>query len=208
MTGLDQAWTEVLLDIWREGQRLSAVGPGPVEQHLAHATALAEGLDPPTRAVDLGSGAGIPGLALAGRWPESRWMLLDAARRRVRLLEDAIRRLGWEDRVVAVHGRAEDVARDPRWEARSDLVVARSFGSPSSTLECGVRFVAQGGLLVVSEPPEEVRGRWSGAALAELGLEEVPGEDASVRIKRFRRVGPIPASVPRRAGIPTRRPLF
>lgn len=208
MTDVDPVWTHVLLDVWREGQRMSAVGPGPVERHLAHAIALAETLDPPIHAVDLGSGSGIPGLALAGHWPESRWMLLDAARRRVRLLEDAIRRLGWGDRVTAVHGRAEDVARDARWEARSDLVVARSFSSPSSTLECGVRFLAQGGLFVVSEPPEEVRGRWSVDALAELGLDEVSGEDTSVRIKRFRRVGPIPASVPRRAGIPTRRPLF
>lgn len=208
MTGRDPVWTEVLLEVWREGQRISAVGPGPVEQHLAHAVALAEALDPPAHGVDLGSGAGIPGLALAGCWPQSRWMLLDAALRRVRLLKDAIRRLGWEDRVVAVHGRAEDVARDPRWEARSDLVVARSFGSPASTLECGLRFLAHGGVIVVSEPPEEVRGRWSGADLAELGLEEVPGEHGAVRIRRFRRVGALPPSLPRRAGIPTRRPLF
>lgn len=202
-------WQEALLDVWRDGQRLSAVGPGPVTEHLEHSSALAAQLPAPARAVDLGSGAGIPGLALAGWWPESEWLLVDAARRRVRLLEDAVTRLDWRGRVHVVHGRAEDLARVPDWRAWADLVTARSFGSPAATAECGIGFLRPGGVLVVTEPPTEDEVRWPPGPLAAIGLRPVPSPPTDrVRIQRLERIGEVPEHLPRRAGIPTKRPLF
>lgn len=206
-------WIEIVLDVWRAGQRLSAVGPGPVEAHLAHARGLAGQLAEPERAVDLGSGAGVPGLALAGLWPESRWMLVEAAQRRVRLLSDAIDRLGWGDRVTAVHGRAETLAHDPSCRGGADLVIARSFGPPAVTAECGVAFLRPDGLLVVTEPPRDADDtaevRWPAGPLAELGLRAEPDAPRhDVAVQRLRLVGEVPPSVPRRPGIPAKRPRF
>lgn len=202
-------WEAVVLDIWRAGQRLSAVGPGPVDVHLEHGKRLAAQLSPPRLAIDIGSGAGIPGLVLAGVWPESRWLLLDAAARRVRLLEEAVGRLGWIGRVEVRHGRAEAVAREPEWRGAADLVTARSFGPPAATAECGAGFLAVDGLLVVTEPPDDTPGRWSSSALSQIGLAPVaPAETDVVRIQRLLRVGDVPDSVPRRPGIPQKRPLF
>lgn len=205
----DPAWRATLRDIWRRGQRLSAVGPGPVEAHLAHSTALAAELEEPRRAVDLGSGAGIPGLALAGCWPDSAWLLLDASRRRARFLADAVAQLGWEDRVSVVHGRAEAVAHDDGWRGWADLVVARSFGPPAATAECGVGFLRPGGMLVVTEPPESPTRRWPADGLRQLGLSPRPARPGdTVRIQRLVADGSIAPQFPRRPGVPTRRPLF
>lgn len=203
------SWADTLLDVWRDGQRLSAVGPGTVAAHLEHSTALAAQLEPPRRAVDLGSGAGIPGLALAGCWPESEWLLVDAARRRIRFLEEAVARLDWRARVHVLHGRAEDVARIPAWRGWADLVTARSFGPPAVTAECGAGFLRPGGVLVVTEPPAGAHARWPTEPLSVIGLRPVPSPPSDqVRIQRLERVGPLPDHVPRRAGIPTKRPLF
>lgn len=208
MTRDSLAWTDTLLEVWRSGQRLSAIGPGPVDEHLTHSLAIAAQLDPPAVGVDLGSGAGVPGLALAGIWPESRWTLVDAARRRCQLLEDAVSALGWVDRVTVVHGRAEDLGRDEAYREGATLVTARSFGPPAVTAECGAPLVAVGGLLVVTEPPE-AGDRWPDEPLAALGMvtEPSPAGDA-VRIQRLRKTAPIDRRFPRRPGIPAKRPLF
>ena len=203
-------WQAVLLEVWRQGQRLSAVGPGAVEVHLDHALALAGQLDRPEVGVDIGSGAGIPGLALAGTWPASRWLLVDASARRVALLQDAIRRLGWLTRVEARHGRAEDLAREPAWRGRADLVTARSFGPPAVTAECGAGFLSPTGVLVITEPPIGLgEERWPPEGLATLGLRTCvsPATDV-VRIQRLALIDGVPDSVPRRAGMPAKRPRF
>jgi 16S rRNA (guanine527-N7)-methyltransferase len=200
----DAPWVATVLEVWREGQARSMVGPGDPRAHLEHARRLASTLTEPARVLDLGSGAGIPGLALAGLWPASTWTLLDAAQRRVRVLEDAVERLGWNDRIQVVHGRAEEVGRRPAHREAYDLVVARSFGSPAVTAECGGAFVALGGALVVTEPPG-AEPRWPAAPLAELGLEVAP-PDAG--FQRLVRVAPLDDRYPRRPGVPAKRPLF
>ena len=182
----DPRWVATLLEHWEVGQQMGAVGPGSVRRQFDHATALAAQVAPPRRAVDLGSGAGVPGLALAGHWSDSSWVLIDASARRVRLLSQAIRALNWGDRVRALHARAEDAARHPDLRGSADLVVSRSFGPPAVTAECGVGFLSSEGLLVVTEPPDEGADRWPADGLALLGLEVVAGPDAEpVRIQRL-----------------------
>jgi 16S rRNA (guanine527-N7)-methyltransferase len=199
------AWRTALLEVWAEGQRLSAVGPGDVSVHLEHAMHLADQLQAPGRAVDLGSGAGIPGLALAGLWPESRWTLVDAAQRRTRLLERAVHELGWADRVRVVHVRAEDLGRQDEHRGRYDLVTARLFGPPSAAAECGAPLLRIGGILAVTEPPDPAPDRWPADAVAPLGLEATDPEPG---LQRFRAVRAPEDRFPRKAGVPVRRPLF
>ncbi len=209
--GLAEPWHQPLLALWEQGQRLSAVGPGPVQVHLDHSLALAGVLDPPAFAVDLGSGAGIPGLALAGQWPETQMLLIDAAARRARFLARAVAELGWSGRVTVVHGRAEDLGRDRQWRGRADLVTARAFGPPATTAECGAPFLRVGGLLVVTDPPDGfgVDDRWPVDGLAKLGMSALPRTGAeAISLRRLRLDRPLRDEIPRRAGVPERRPLF
>ena len=181
------------------------VGPGDPQEHLDHAAALAQVLAPARLAVDLGSGAGIPGLALAGLWPDSVWVLVDAAQRRVRLLEASVDAVGWGARVSVRHGRAEDLARDPALRGNADLVTSRSFGPPAVTAECGAAFLREGGVLAVTEPPGSTGDRWPQAGLDRLGLTAL-GVRQGVQLLRAQRL--TPSEFPRRAGVPEKRPIF
>jgi 16S rRNA (guanine527-N7)-methyltransferase len=131
-------------------------------------------------------------------------VLLDAGDRRATFLTDAIETLDLGDRVQIVQMAAEEAGRDHRWRARFDLVVARGFGPPAVVAECAAPFLRQGGRLVVSEPPAAEPSRWPREALAELGLADLGG--TTVRILLQERVAP--EEVPRRAGVPARRPRW
>lgn len=187
----------------RRAQQLGFLGPGPVGAHLEHAAAFADAVSEPQVALDLGSGGGVPGLALALRWPSSHWVLLDSNDRRTAFLEQVVGDLDLTERVRVLKARAEQAAHHPEWRGVFDLVVARSFGAPAVTAECGGAFLRIGGHLVVSEPPEEASGRWAG--LAELGLED-RGRFGPVRV--IARTDRPPDRSPRRVGVPVKRPLW
>ncbi|MGZ4710399.1 MAG: RsmG family class I SAM-dependent methyltransferase, partial [Acidimicrobiales bacterium] len=148
---------EALVGVLERSRDLGFLGPGPVEPHIEHARRFSAALTGPrpARALDLGSGGGLPGLVLILAWPSTVWCLLDANQRRTDFLTDAVDELGVADRVTVVRGRAEEVAHDPAHRGRFDLVVARSFGKPAVTAECAAGFLVVGGMLVVSEPPSE-----------------------------------------------------
>lgn len=196
-----------LLSLWEAAQQQGLIGPGPVTDHLVHAERFAASIGaPPRSAVDLGSGAGVPGLALALHWPTSHWWLLDANQRRSSFLAAAVEALDLGDRVVVDARRAEIVGRDPLHRFAHDLVVARSFGPPAVVAECAAPLLDQGGHLVVSEPPED-RDRWPADGLSDLGLVAAT-LTADAGFVRFQATAPCPARFPRRVGIPTKRPLF
>ncbi len=166
---------------------------------------LAEGL-----LLDLGSGAGLPGLALAVALPTSRWLLLDGRARSAEFLSHAVRRLGLESRVRVVGGRAEVVAHDAIYRATAQVVVARSVASPAAVAECAAGFLIPGGRLIVSEPPEPRGGRWETAGLRRLGMgaATVVQTPEQFHFSVIEQQLPCPPAYPRRTGVPARRPLF
>jgi len=199
-----------LLDVLGEARGPGLLGPGPVEEQVAHTRALA-GLvgAPPGRFLDLGSGGGIPGLVLAVDWSDARAVLLDAHRRACTFLQRAVPRLGLEERVAVACGRAEELARAPDLRGRFELVVARAFGRPAVTAECAVGFLEPGGRLVVSEPPGSPAGRWDPAALGTLGLSApIIRRAAGATAAILELEGPAPERWPRRNGVPAKRPLW
>lgn len=211
---------------------LGFLGAGSVEVQVDHALGFGAGPigvhgDPVVRLLDLGSGGGVPGLVLASAWPDAEVVLLDASDRRTAFLAESVHALGWADRVRVVRDRAEVVGRDPDLRGRFDAVVARGFGPPAVTAECGAPFLAVGGHLVVSEPPASGRGqrraakaalpepvdqdggqRWDAAVLGQLGLELDRAWDRPYHYRSLVLRRPCPDRYPRRDGVPGRRPLF
>lgn len=197
-----------LLEVLGQARDLGFLGPGPVAGHVEQAAAFEAATAPPGRLLDLGSGGGVPGLVLAVHWAATEVTLLDAQLRRVRHLLEAVEALGIDDRVLVLHGRAEELARDESHRGTYDVVSARSFAPPGITAECGAGFLVDGGRLLVTEPPG-APDRWPADGLAALGLVDdglVSGPVSSVRM--LRAVGaPLP-SVPRRVAAMQRSPRF
>lgn len=205
--------TATLTDVLERARSLGFLGDGPVLAHVHHAEAFSTAIDTAGRfdgrALDLGSGGGVPGLILAVRFPSSRWTLLDSMERRTTFLATAIADLGLDDRVDVVTARAEVLGHDPMFRGRFDVVTARSFGSPAAVAECGAAFLRPGGRLIVSEPPGATGVRWPATGLAPLGLAPrglVRAGTGTVEV--LEAVEACPARFPRRVGVPTRRPLF
>ena len=191
-----------------DAQNFGFLGPGAITTHIDRAIDLAAALDvPPQQALDLGSGAGVPGLPLALLWAETRWVLLDGSATRASFLERAVTELQIGERVSVLGSRAEEAARG-ELRGAFDLVVARSFAGPAVTAECGSPFLKVGGLLVVAEPPGGDPGRWDRSGLAELGLEPGMARTRPTAFQTLVQVSPCPERYPRRVGVPAKRPLF
>lgn len=154
-------------------QRQGIVG-GDLSEHRQHAQLFAElvdtELDAPTRAVDLGSGGGLPALVLIDHWPDSHWLLVEVREKRASFLSRAVRMLNAQDRVTVWAGDAQAAHQSVEWHATADLVTARAFGRPSLVAECGQPFLRPGGSIVVSDPPEFGDERWPADPLGTLGL--------------------------------------
>lgn len=197
-----------LVQVLERARRLGVLGPGPVLDHVEHAAGFVEGLESVAAGglvIDLGSGAGVPGLVVAEARPDLRVVLLDSLERRCALLVEAVEALGWTGRVQVLEARAEEVGRDPGWRGTADAVTARSFGPPAVTAECAAPLLRVDGLLVVSEPPDDT-DRWPAGDLEQLGLAPLP--DSPAGIHRCRQLHPCPDPYPRRVGLPAKRPLF
>lgn len=155
--------------------------------------------------VDLGSGGGVPGLALAVWNPGSRWLLVESRERRADLLHEHVRFLELGERVTVANARAEELGRDPEWRQGAAVVVARGFGPPAATAECAAPFLMRGGHLLVSEPPDGDGARWSREELTRLGM--VPrGVVEGVMVLRQEHA--VSDEWPRAVGRPRKSPLF
>jgi 16S rRNA (guanine527-N7)-methyltransferase len=200
--------------VLERSRSLGFLGPGPVAAHLDHAVAMVEacGTGQTARALDLGSGGGLPGLVLAALRPEWSIVLLDAHQRRTSFLRESIAELGWSN-VDVVTMRAEEAGRSDL-RGRFDVVASRSFGPPAVTAECASPLLVVGGRLIVSEPPQGTPAeRWPVDGLTVLGLEPVPAGqdpeyDAAIQVVVFEQRAPCPERFPRRTGVPGKRPLW
>ncbi len=193
---------------------LGFLGPGSVEGHLTHAAGFAGAAvrhlgRSPASMLDLGSGAGIPGLVLAECWPDVRGVLVESGHRRCEHLRREVDSLGWSGRVEVLEERAELTARRPELREHMELVTARSFATPAATAEIATGLVAPGGFLVVSEPPQPDPTRWPAAELELLGLGPPRYESVGdAHFAVFAKTRSAPDEVPRAVGRPGKRPRW
>ncbi len=183
-------------------------GAAPVLEPLPHLLAK------PWRAVDIGAGAGLPGLALKIVWPRLRLTLLDATLKRVRFMNEAILRLGLSH-AVAVHGRAEELGRDRGFREQFDLVLARGLAPMNTLAEYTLPFARVGGwVLAYKGPrgPEELASAFRaietlGGYVERVAPVFVPGLAEGRFAILIRKVEHTPFPYPRGRGLPRKRPL-
>lgn len=136
----------------------------------------------------------------------STWLLVDSLARRAQWLRKAVRDLGWTDRIDVAGLRAEAAAGEHRYWAQ--VVTARSFAPPAVTAECAAGFLEVGGHLLVADPPGGEPERWDQAGLRELGLAPPTIVAGPPAVAVMVQEAACPERYPRRAGMPSKRPLF
>jgi len=165
---------------------------------------------PPCRLIDIGAGAGFPGLPLKLARPELDVTLVEATGKKVSFLQQVIRELGLVG-VEALHTRAEDLGHNPAFRGQYDLATARAVASLPALLELCVPFLRMGGHALFpkgAEIGEELARAGRAAPLVGariVSADRLPGSDT--RLVIVEKTGPTPTRYPRRAGIPAREPL-
>ena len=161
------------------------------------------------RLVDIGSGAGFPGVALAVARPDLQVTLVESERAKADWLTRATHSLA---NVHVVHDRAETLARARRHEW--DVVTARAVGGLSTVLELAAPLLADEGSAVLWRGRRDTGDEWAGAQTS-LVLGLLPGpvthaqlHDGSTRhLHEFTRTGIVPSRFPRRPGLAAKRPI-
>lgn len=186
-----------------------------VDRHyLDSAAPLALGLIPQgARVIDVGTGAGLPGIPLCILRPDLRVTLLDAQRKRVTFLQAAIEALDLP--AQAVHMRAEDAARDEAHREAYDVSVSRAVAATPTLLELTLPFVRVGGRAIAWKGPglqaelEQARraAHLLGGALEGVLDAPVPGRDWQHVLLVCAKRQKTARQYPRRAGLPGKNPL-
>ena len=160
-----------LLRVLGEAQRIGALGSSPLFEIIRHASWFADAIPNDVReVVDLGSGAGVPGLIVAVVRPELRVTLVDRRQKRVDALIRAITLLDMGERVAAVCADVDKIRIEMPWRGKFDAAISRGFGPPLQTLTWSAQLVRPGGVVVISEPPNQEMDRWAGVDLTAFGV--------------------------------------
>jgi 16S rRNA (guanine527-N7)-methyltransferase len=129
--------------------------------------------------------------------------------KRANFLDEVLEWDGAPGNGTVITGRVEETARIPELVESFDLVTARSFGPPAVTAECGARFLRIGGVLIVSEPPDDTDAtRWNAEKLEELGLVARGRVRHGAAYQVLVKTNSTPNEYPRGIGTPRKRPLF
>jgi 16S rRNA (guanine527-N7)-methyltransferase len=166
------------------------------------------------RVIDLGSGAGFPGVPLAIVWPGLRLTLLEATQKKARFLETLVEELALPGACVVAQ-RAEDAAHDRLLRERFDLALARAVAPLPALAELGLPFVRTGGALAAVKgsrlddelcEARQAIERCGGGTVRVLPL---PGREAAMplRVALIAKIRRTPPGLPRRAGLPQHEPL-
>jgi 16S rRNA (guanine527-N7)-methyltransferase len=165
--------------------------------------------------VDLGSGAGIPGIPLKIMRPRWKIALIEATRKKAAFIEGAARELVLEE-VTVLARRAEEVGRMSEWRDRAELCLARAVAPLAALVELSAPLVRQGGWMIFPKGKgayEELVGAEAALRALRAELDQVVPIPAELGLGEqrvvvcLRKTGPTPSSYPRRSGLARSSPI-
>lgn len=207
-----------LLTEWNKKINLTAITgyEDVVRKHFIDSILICSLLDlnKDIRIIDVGTGAGFPGIPIKILNPDCRIVLLDSLNKRVRFLETVVDELGL-DNVECIHGRAEDVSREKNYRASFDLSVSRAVANLSTLCEYCIPFLKKGGMFVSyksDKADDEINGsenavRTLGSEITSVKEIALPETDIVRKFIMITNINQVSNIYPRKAGIPAKDPL-
>lgn len=166
------------------------------------------------RIIDVGTGAGFPGIPLKIVKPDLEVVLLDSLNKRVNFLNEVIKTLGLKG-ITAVHGRAEDFARENSYRERFDVAVSRAVANMAVLSELCIPYVKVNGYFVALKGPaveDEIKEGSKavstlGGKIEEIIKVDVEGTDLNHNLVVVKKVKETPKVYPRKAGTAAKKPI-
>lgn len=207
-------YMELLLE-WNEKINLTAITEPSqiIEKHFIDSLTILKYLENSRNIIDIGTGAGFPGIPLAIA-SKCQFTLLDSLNKRVNFLNEIKENLELNN-VVAEHGRAEDFGKRKEYREKFDIAVSRAVAPMNILLEYLLPFVKVGGKCICMKGPkveEELKGienvlKILGGQIEKIDEINIAEGEMSRKIIIIKKIHQTPAKYPRKAGTPQKEPL-
>lgn len=207
-----------LLTEWNSFMNLTAITKyeDVLKKHFVDSVSLIQAVDvrKELTLIDVGTGAGFPGLALKIAYPELKVTLLDSLQKRIQFLDAVIEKLGLEG-IETIHGRAEDFAKPQKLRESFDLCVSRAVANLSTLSEYCLPFVKVGGYFIpyksekIAQEKEEAKKAFEllGGEFERQVEFMLPSSDIYRNLFVIKKVKETPKKFPRKAGLPAKEPI-
>lgn len=213
---------DILLE-WNKVMNLTAITDykDVVDKHFVDSVSLIKTIDKEylksgnVYLIDIGTGAGFPGIPLKIIFPELNITLLDSLNKRIKFLNEVIKKIGLES-IKTIHGRAEDFARQKEHREQYDLCISRAVANLAVLSEYSLPYVRRTGYFISYKSGDiENEVKESEKAVKILGgkVEDIvkfslPGTDIQRSFVKINKINNTEKKYPRKAGIPSKEPLI
>ena len=209
------AYMNLLID-WNKKINLTAiVEPNEIIlKHFVDSLTILKYISDGTKIIDVGTGAGFPGIPLKIAKPSIEIVLLDSLHKRINFLEEVIKQLNIE-KIKTIHSRVEDFGKDQKYREKFDMATSRAVANLSTLSEYLLPLVKVGGKVIsmkgsfIGEELENSKNALNilGGKIEKIEKLNLPNSDMNRNILIINKIKNTPNKYPRKAGEPSKKPL-